>query len=370
MRADRRHFIKQTLAASLMPALTGITAWGGGSGSAIGATVPTPTTRTWQMGFAATPTRPDVPTLLHGMDLWSQRAELLIIHEAPPWKDLLGGVSPEAILTRDKVQLVQYARSKGLKLVFMHDLTNGLDRSAEEPTLLATGHSLTEAAVQQIYRGYALTVARMLKPEYMGLAAETNLTRSLAPALVYAAVVQAANACAADLRSAAYGGVVFCSVQVDTAWGAFALGNKSFVGIATDLRDFAFVQMWGLSSYPYFSYAQPEDIPADYYSRLLSGVKVPAMVTEGGWTSGAVGSIQSSPDAQARYIQRHAQLLDSINAKGVIQLMYADLDLSRWPSPQPPNLPLFAQLGLVDKNFAAKAGLAQWDKLFARTRVA
>jgi hypothetical protein len=127
--------------------------------------------------------------------------------------------------------------------------------------------------------------------------------------------------------------------------------------------------MLGLSSYPYFVFGQPEDMPNDYYSRLLVGRTLPAMVVEGGWTSAAAGTIASTPEKQARYITRHAQLLDSVSARGLVQLVYADLDLATFPPPIPPNLPLFVNIGLTDSNFADKPALPAWDALHARQRV-
>jgi len=355
-------------AASLGAATTVAGALGCSSSSPTPAPAPAPPapTRTWKLGFSGTPPRLDVATVLAGIDRWSTRAEIAAIHEELPWTDLLAGMSPDAILDRDKVQLVQYYRGKGLHLYFMADLTDGLAREKEAPQLRALGRSLSEPAVQQVYRNYLAAVVRKLQPEYLGLAAETNLIRAAAPASLYAAVVQAANAAAADLTGTT-SAPLFVSVQVETAWGLFT--NTPFVGIAADVRDFAFTHLLGLSSYPYFVFSQPEDMPSDYYSRLLSGRTLAAMVVEGGWSSAAAGGISSTPDKQARYVTRHAQLLDSINARGLIQLLYADLDLASFPQPIPPNLPLFVSIGLTDSNFGAKPALAAWDALFARRRV-
>lgn len=292
------------------------------------------------------------------------RSELAAIHEELPWTDLLAGQSPDAVLDRDTVPLVDYLRGKGLQLMFMADLTDGLSRGEEAPQLRKLGRSISEPAVQKVYRDYVLAVSRKLHPAILGLAAETNLTRALAPAL-YAAEVQAANAAAAELRAVQSPAIQLVSIQVETAWGKMA-GSSTFVGIGTDLADFPFLQMLGLSSYPYFAYAQPEDLPPDYYSRLLAGRGLPAMVTEGGWTSATSGSIQSTPEKQARYLPIHARLLDSINARGLIQLIFADLDLSGWPPPIPPNLPLFTDIGLTDSDFHAKPALTAWDSLHSR----
>jgi enoyl-CoA hydratase/carnithine racemase len=304
--------------------------------------------------------------LLH--DVRALAADIAAIHEEVPWTDLLGGMTPDAILQRDKVGLVDYYRSKNLQLMFMADLTDGLSRGEEAPQLRALGRSIAEPAVQQVYRDYVLAVARVLRPEYVGLAAETNLIRAAAPAL-YGSVRQAANAAHTALRGAGYGGAVFISVQVETAWGRLG-GTGPFVGIATDRADFAFTQMIGLSSYPYFGYATPEDIPADYYSRLLLGATpLPLMQVEGGWPSVGVGASVSSAALQARYVTRFAALLDGVAAGGWIQLEFVDIDIAAFPPPIPPNRPLFVTLGFVDSNYAVKPALAQWDALFARPRV-
>ena len=320
------------------------------------------------MGFAPLPPRPEVAVVLQGIDLWSTRAELAAIHEQLPWTDLLSGMSPDDILDRDKTALITYMRNKGLKLYFMLDLTDGLSRGEEAPQLRALGRSITEPAVQQVYRDYALAVERKYHPEFLGLAAETNLIRVAGRAPLYAAVVQAANAAANDLLTAGRTAPILISVQVETAWGGLAPGG-TYVGVEQDLTDFPFTDVLGLSSYPYFVYANPEAMPSNYYTRVVNGHTLPVMVVEGGWTSASVGAIVSSPEIEARYITRHATLLDSVHAIGVLQLQFADLDLSTYPMPQPANLPLFASLGLTDSNFNPKPALAAWDALHGRRLV-
>lgn len=331
---------------------------------------PTPTpppARSWKMGFSPIAPQPTVASVLTGIDNWSQRTELAIIHEQLPWADLLGGMSPADILQRDKVGLVQLFRSKGLDLVFMLDLTDGLDRSAEAPALLAAGRSLAEPAIQALASDYALAVDAMLAPAMLGLAAETNLVRDVAPAATYAALRAAAIAIETAMGKSGTSTPRFISVQAEHAWGG--IGNRSaYIGIDQDLADFAFTSALGISSYPYFSWDEPEDLPVDYYSRLRGTSGLPVLVTEGGWTSASVAgpSVQSSPEKQARYFAKHAQLLDSVAATAYFQLLYADLDLSSFPPPIPANLPLFAEIGLTDVSYSAKPALAAWDALHAR----
>jgi hypothetical protein len=324
--------------------------------------------RTWAMGFGLVPPRPVVALAIKGINLFSRRADIVAIHEQLPWKDLLGGMSADAILDRDKAKLIKYLRAKGLKLYLMADLNDGLSRGQEARQLRALGRSIAEPEVQDAYRRYVTAFARRFHPEYIGLGAETNLVRRMAPPALYAGMVRAANATAADLRAMGSTAVLLTSVQVETAWGRLPRRGP-YVGVEKDFADFPFIQMLGLSSYPYFAYAKPEDIPDDYYSRLLNGRKLPVMIVEGGWTSASVGPIHSSPKLQARYLERLAQLADGVHARGIIQLMFTDLDLSTFPKPQPAVLRLFTHIGVVDDRFRPKPALRAWDALYRRPLV-
>ncbi len=328
---------------------------------------PTPT-RTWEMGFFFTPPRPEIADAIQTINLFSLRSELAVIHEELPWIDLLNGVSADSILENNKKGLIDYLRSKGQRLFFMADLTDGLSRGEEAPQLRQLGRSIAEPEVQQVYRDYVLTFVEKFRPDYIGLAAETNLIRKAAAPAVYTAVVQAANAAAADLAANSVTEPVLISVQVETAWGV--LGSSGpYVGIETDFQDFPFIDVLGLSSYPYFSFSQPEDIPEDYYSRLLNGRSIPAAVCEGGWNSVGFAGMTSSPEKQERYITRHADLLDRIAAVAAIQTLFADIDLDSLPPPLPENLPFFTSIGLTEMDFNAKPALTAWDNLFARQKI-
>jgi hypothetical protein len=320
------------------------------------------------MGFSPIPPKPDVFVLFAALEMWTQRADAGILHVELPWDSLLAGVPAETLVRRDPLGVANYYRAKGLEVVVTLDATNGLDRTSEAPALVAAGRSLAEPEVQAAYRAYAVATDTILRPLHMGLVAETNLIRAATVfagrAYIYSAVVAAANAAAADIRAVDSTTPLSVSVQVETAWGALQ-GTGVYEGIATDLADFPFVQAVGLSSYPYLGgFADPDSVPLDYYARIAEQAALPVLVVEGGWTSVDVGPAQSSPEEQARYVRRHAALLDSARAVGVFQLTFADFDLASLPSPVPPNLALFAYLGLVDKDLAPKPALAVWDSLF------
>jgi hypothetical protein len=319
--------------------------------------------RSYRMGFSAVPPRADTALLVPTLTLSTQHSDAALVQLSIPWMVLLGGTSAAQEVRVVRLPLANYYRGVGQPITVALDVTDGLNRAQEAPDLIAAGRSITEPAVQQLYREYVSAVDSILHPEYLSLAAETNLIRLAAPAPVYAAVVAMAGAAAAELRARSTDSKLLVSVQVEVAWGGLQ-GGAPYVGIAQDRADFPFADVLGLSSYPYLGgYTQPEDIPLDYYSRLVEGEPLPEVVLEGGWPSVAAGGVSSTPELQARYIRRHAEILDAAQAAAVFQITFTDLDLSASPPPPGSVLPLFAHLGLVDSALAPKPALAVWDSV-------
>src|SRR5467141_2216841 len=328
-------------------------------------TSPAPKSRTFLMGFSGIPPRIDSTAgAIRAINNWAPHADAAIFHVSPPWAAMLGGHSPAGTVDTVELPLANYYRAKGLAIVFTVDATDGLNRAAEAPELVSAGRSITDTMVQRLYREWVFAVANRIRPDYLGLAAETNLIRQLAPDSVYQALVTMANAVVAQIRAASLPSTLYVSVQVETAWGR---PSGPYQGIAKDLADFPFVEALGLSTYPYLGgFADPESIPLDYYSRIPQGTTLQVLVVEGGWPSVSVGSVVSSPAEEARYITRQERLLDSAKAKGVFQLTFYDLDLSNNPPPPGSILPLFTHLGLADSAMHAKPALAVWDRILRR----
>ncbi len=328
---------------------------------------PAPPARTYRMGFSAIPPRNDSTIVVAAIDNWAKHADAAIMHVSPPWAAMLAGHSPAGLVDTLEVPLANYFRAKGLSVVFTVDATDGLNRAAEAPELVAAGRSITDTMIQRLYREWVFAVAGKIKPNYLGLAAETNLIRAAAPDSIYQAVVTMTNAVAAEIQAAGLPSTLYVSVQVEVAWGRLPTGP--YQGIATDLADFPFVHALGLSSYPYLAgFAVPESLPLDYYSRIAQGTSLPVLVVEGGWPSVTVDSLVSTPAEQARYIDRQERLLDSARAVGVFQLTFYDLDLSASPPPPGSILPLFTHLGLADSAGNAKPALSHWDQIRSRPK--
>jgi hypothetical protein len=327
-----------------------------------------PLSRTYRMGFSATPPRLTIESVLQTIEAWRPRGDVAQITQEVPWRALLADTSARLLVNRELKELVALYRSRGMPVIIQLDMTDGLARDREASPLVALGRSISEPVVQARYREYLAAVDTILRPDYLGLAMETNLVRAVAPPALYAAVRSLAAAGAAGLAARQSTAKRFVSVQVETAWGRLP-AMPQFVGIATDRADFPFIQAIGLSSYPYLGgFAEPEDVPLDYYARIneSGGAKLPLLLVESGWSSASVTGVTSSPEKQARWIRRQMQLADRAELAALAQITYTDLDLATFPVPPGSILPLFAHLGLVDTELRAKPALAEWDSAFAR----
>lgn len=329
-----------------------------------------PLVRTYRMGFQNSAPRSELDLFVASLNIWVQRADAAMITAEVPWDSLLNGVPPVTYVLNNYKGLVDFYRSKNLKLWIYIDPSNGLKREADAGALVARGLSIAQADVQAMYRRFTIVMDSVLKPDHLGLALETNLIRLAAPSSIYEGVRKAANDAAADIRKFNTNVKLSVSLQADVAWGRLG-GDKQYVGVAQDFIDFPFIEEVGISSYPYFGFDNPADIPLNYYARLLDGKSLPMFITEGGWVSknmdGPFGEvIEGNEHHQQLYIQRQGELLDHAKATAVFQLLFTDLDVSSLPGHVEPSIQYFAFLGLVDFDFQPKPALSAWDNLFKR----
>jgi hypothetical protein len=327
--------------------------------------------RSYRMGFQNSAPRFDnFDLFIQSLNIWTPRADAAIMSYEVPWEMLLSGTTPEEYINANFKGLADFYRSKNFELWVYIDPQNGLDRTTDAVELQQAGRSISEPAIQQLYLNFVLAFDAIVQPEHVGLALETNLIRTAAPPAIYNGVKKAAGDAAAQLKARGSKARLSVSVQVDHAWGKLVGG--SYEGIAQDFTDFPFVEELGLSSYPYFGFDRPEDIPVNYFSRLVEGKSIPVFVSEGGWTSGSVNApnrvFTSSPAVQANFISRQHELLMAVNATAVFQLVFTDLDLTGLPPDVPPSIAYFAYLGLVDQQLQPKPALAAWDQLFNLAR--
>jgi hypothetical protein len=329
--------------------------------------------RSYRMGFMNSAPRYDQFDLfLQSLNLWTSRADAATITLEVPWDSLYAGKSPASYINNNLTGLVSFYRSKNQEIWISIDPQNGLDRTSDAVELKKMGKSIADAEVQQRYQLFVLAMDSILKPTHIGLAMETNLIRLAAPSSIYQGVKIAASGAAQALKQRKSSAKISVSVQAETAWGRLQRTNQ-YIGVEQDFTDFPFIEELGISSYPYFGYNNPDDIPNNYYTQLLNNRNLPVYVAEGGWattsfTAPNAFSVNGSEEVQGRYFRKHHTILNQTKALAWFQLVFTDIDLSALPPQVDPSIVNFASLGLVTTNFTPKSSFKVWDSLYALQR--
>jgi len=81
--------------------------------------------RTYLLGFSATPPRLTIESVLQNIDTWTPRADAGLLALSVPWKSMLADTSASFIIRREQVELVALYRSRGKTIVAMVDATDG-----------------------------------------------------------------------------------------------------------------------------------------------------------------------------------------------------------------------------------------------------
>lgn len=325
------------------------------------------------MGFQNSAPRFDnFDLFVQALKLWAEPgtvADAAIISTEVPWTELLAGQKATEYVVNNYKGLAEYYRQHNLELWVYIDPANGLNRGTDANALIAAGKSIAQDDIQKVYRRFVVVMDSVLKPSHLGLALETNLIRTASPATIYNGVRKAASDAAVDVKARNSKAKLSISVQADVAWGSLQ-GTYRYGGIKQDLIDFTFMQEMGISSYPYFGYSNPDDVPDDYYSKLADEAGIPVFVSEGGWPSQSFSSPNNTPissDAaeQADYVRKQAEMLIRADATALLSLTFTDIDPAAIPAGVDPTIQYFIYLGVVDKNLAPKPSFNQWKEVFS-----
>lgn len=325
------------------------------------------TPRTYAMGWGPTPPVFNTASILATAQAMSSVSEYALVQREVPWAQLLAGATIAQILDTDQ-PFIDYLRSLGMKIVYLVDPLDGLDRTKEPPSLVAAGRSLLEPQILAIHEAWVRAVAQRFHPEYFGLASEINTLAAHGSTALYSTIVGMVNTLTPDIHTLDPGAKVFVSFQVEDAWQlpGFPASPVDQFKLIGDFN----IDALGLSSYPSFQFAHPAAIPANYYQRFAQATSLPLIQVEGGWSSAISAWGGGTPVDQAMYVARIGALLDGVRAKLWVMLFYADLNLADPSWNVPPDrqaiLQNFATMGITNTALAPKPAYWDWKRLFER----
>jgi hypothetical protein len=323
-------------------------------------------------GFFPSPPEASSESVLYHFQALGEHADFILIQPNIPWEDFVDGVVGESERRTDLRNQTILAQMNGLGWIFVVDPLNGLNRRAFLGLPDGWEASFANPDVRQAFTNFTLWIVREFAPHYLGLASEINTYLDAHPDDVenymslYREVYEKVKAEAPDMQ-------VFVTFQWDDLNNMFATASEGRPAYQTNWEQVqAFepqLDLWVISSYPYFAFPQGEGIPDDYYTPLLDRTEKPLAVAEGGWSSKPVGSIEGDPEGQVAYLQAiHDQIGERLDFW--VYLILSDLNMESitramqeqgLPERDLDSLGMFAHIGLRDSDGTPKPALATWD---------
>jgi hypothetical protein len=323
-------------------------------------------------GFFPSPPRVSILSVVNHFKDLGQYADFVLFQHTVPWTDFLDGAEGESQSRTDIANQETLARQNGLDSVYVVDALNGLNRREFKGLPVGWEASFANPQVRAAFTNYTLWVVRTFHPRYLGLASEINTYLDAYPddaanfTSLYHEVYARVKAEAPDTQ-------IFVTFQWDdlnNMWPQPEEGNRTRLSPNWEQVE-AFepnLDLWVVSSYPYFVFPSGADIPADYYSRLLDRTDKPVAVAEGGWTSRGVGEIHATPADQVAYLNAiHDQLGERMAFWAYLLLNDIDVNSYGRASDQQDvsdadinTLSLFASLGLREMDGTPKPALEVW----------
>jgi len=333
-------------------------------------------------GFFPSPPEATLESIFQLYKDMSLHGDFVLIQQNTAWEDFAeGGTDTESQTRTDLINQVKLAHQNNLEYIFVIDALNGLNRKEFIGLPAGWEASFANPDVRSAYRNYALWVARTFHPHYLGLASEINTYMDAYPndAQNYVSLY---NEIYALVKAEAPETQIFVSFQWDDLNNMFPQpeeGNRQKFDTNWEQIG-AFepnLDLWVISTYPYFVFNNGTEISPDYYTPLLSrtlrqaqgGAVKPLAIAEGGFSSQPVGFAQGSPEDQVAYLNAiHAQLgprlafwvntlLDDFNLESYAEQMKKD---GRDPQ-DTLSLGAFAYIGLRNSDGSPKPALEVWD---------
>ena len=323
-------------------------------------------------GFFPAPPEGTTEAVLKHFGTLGENADFILIQPNIPWEDFGSGVEGESQQRTDLTNQTILARQNDLEWIFVVDPLNGLNRREFFGLPSGWDPSFGNLEVREAFTNFTLWIVREFEPRYLGLASEINTYMDAHPDDVehfislYKEVYDRVKAEAPDTQ-------IFVTFQWDDLNNMFAPAAEGRPAGQTNWDQVdafePYLDLWVISSYPYFAFPNGEGIPADYYTPLLDRTSKPLAVAEGGWTTQAIGLIHGDAAGQTAYLQAlHDQLGDRMSFW--VYLILSDFNMDSFAEIMRAEgrdqvdievLSMFSSVGLTHFDGTPKPALAVWN---------
>ncbi len=323
-------------------------------------------------GFFPSPPEVTLDSVFQMYKDFGEHADVVLLQQNIPWEEFVQSTDIESERITDVKNQYILASQNNLEIIYVVDPLNGLNRGEFLGLPANWDATFANPDVRTAFTNYTLRIVREFHPRYLGLASEINTYMDTYPddaqnfVNLYHEVYAKIKAEAPDTQ-------VFVTFQWEDL-------NNLFIGDPTggtpyqtkwDLIE-AFepnLDLWVISSYPFAIFDSGSEIPADYYTPLLTRTDKRLAVAEGGFTSREIGPFHGDPQSQVDYLNAiHSQLgkrlafwvyllLSDFNIES-----YAKIMREQGQSNDDINtLGMFGSVGLREFDGTPKPALELWD---------
>ncbi len=322
-------------------------------------------------GFFPSPPEVSLQSVLDTYKAAGQHADVILLQQSIPWQEFEKGSDVQSQAITDISNQYLLAHQNGLEVVFVVDPLNGLNRREFMNLPADWKPSFNTPEVRVAFTNYTLRIVRDFHPHYLGLASEINTYADAYPddfanyVSLYNEVYDKVNAEAPDTQ-------IFVTFQWEALNNLIPRDPEGPAAYHTNWATAQAVEskfdLQPFTASPLCALHAPSDIPADYYTRLLTRTSKPLAVAEGGFTSADVGPFHGQPQDQVDYLKAiHTQIGGRLAFW--IYLLLSDFNLGSYAQMMQQQghggdvstLSLFATVGLRQFDGTPKAALNVWD---------
>lgn len=323
-------------------------------------------------GFFPSPPEATIESVFQMYKDFGKHADVVLLQKGIPWQEFLESSDVESKQITDITNQYILASQSNLEVIQVVDPLNGLNRREFAGLPENWDANFANPDVRVAFTNYTLRIVREFHPRYLGLASEINTYMDTSPedaqnfVSLYHEVYAKIKAEAPDTQ-------VFVTFQWEDL-------NNLFIGDPSGGTPYQIkwelvevfepnLDLWVISSYPFAAFDSASEIPADYYTALLTRTDKLLAVAEGGFTSREVGPFHGNEQDQVDYLNAiHTQIGERLTFW--IYLTLNDFNLDSYAKMMKKQgtgdddintLGMFGSVGLRQFDGTPKAALQVWD---------
>ncbi len=323
-------------------------------------------------GFFPSPPEVSTRSVLDMYQSFHDHAQVVLLQQNIPWEEFAQGAEVESKGITDIKNQHILAAQYNLEIIFVVDPLNGLNRREFLGLPEGWDANFANPDVRTAFTNFSLRIVRDFHPRYLGLASEINTYADAHPEdfpnylSLYSTVYDLVKNEAPQTK-------VFVTFQwedLNNLMPTAAEGRQPYAINWDQIEAFEpNLDIWAISSYPFVIFDNGADIPANYYTPLLTRTSKPLAVAEGGFTSRDISPFHGDPQDQVDYLKAiHSQIGERL--KFWIYLLLSDFNIDSYAGfmrdrgmgeDDIETLALFGSTGLREFDGTPKPALAIWD---------